>query len=160
MTLVLLLGTAGAGLGLAVSLALNLRLARALGAPIGASFVNFAVGAGVLLLLWSLGVDGARPTSAPPFWMLAGGVLGATYVSIGLPSAARLGVAVSSVAVTLGQVMGALVISTAGWLGQTQQRPTGAGLLSAGLLVGAVAVLAVDRSSQGKSLAPRSQAAR
>ncbi len=78
--------------------------------------------------------------------MLPGGVFGATYVAVALAGAARLGAAVSTVAVTLGQVLGAMVIAGAGWLGQMPQRPTLAGLLSAALLVGAVALLARDRA--------------
>lgn len=151
MSLLVVLGTAGAGVGLSAGLAFNLRLARALGTPLAASLVNFAVGAGVLLALWAVGVDGARPSAAPPLWTLAGGVFGATYVVLSLASAARLGVGVGTVAVTLGQVLGALVVTGAGWLGQTPQRPTGSALLSAALLVAAVGVLAADRARRPPS---------
>jgi transporter family-2 protein len=142
---VVVLGTLGAGVGLAAGLAFNLRLARSLGTPIGASLVNFVVGALVLLGLWLLGVDGARPTALPAAWKLVGGLLGSTYVTLSLVGAARLGVGVSTVAVTFGQVLGALVITGLGWLGQAPQRPTLASALSALLLLGAVAVLARDR---------------
>ena len=77
--------------------------------------------------------------------MLLGGLLGATYVTLSLMGAARLGVGVSTVAVTLGQVLGALVITGAGWLGQTPQRLSWTAILSAVLLLGAVALLAKDR---------------
>jgi transporter family-2 protein len=145
MNLLLIIGTMGAGVGLSAGLAFNLRLARSLGTPLSASLVNFVVGAAVLLGLWLMGVDGARPTRIPPLWMLAGGLFGATYVALSLAGAARLGVGVSTVAVTLGQVVGAMVITGMGWFGQAPQRPTGTGLLSAALLLGAVAMLAGDR---------------
>jgi bacterial/archaeal transporter family-2 protein len=145
MSLLVVLATLGAGVGLAAGLAFNLRLARALGMPLAATLVNFAVGATVLLGLWVLGVDGVRPSALPPAWTLIGGLLGATYVTLSLLGAARLGVGVSTVAVTLGQVVGALIITGAGWLGQAPQRPTVTGLLSAVLLLGAVALLSNDR---------------
>lgn len=149
MSLAVLLGTLGAGLGLSAGLAFNLRLARAVGTPLAASLVNFVVGAALLLGLWWLGVDGARPSALPPPWMLLGGLLGASYVTLSLIGAARLGVGLSTVAVTLGQVLGALLIGAAGWLGQAPQRPTPAALLSAALLLGAVALLARDREHAG-----------
>lgn len=149
MSLAVLLGTIGAGLGLSAGLAFNLRLARSLGTPLAATLVNFTVGAALLLGLWLLGVDGARPDALPPLWTLLGGLLGATYVTLSLIGAARLGVGLSTVAVTLGQVLGALLIGAAGWLGQTPQRPTLTAWLSAALLLGAVALLARDRQRAG-----------
>jgi bacterial/archaeal transporter family-2 protein len=145
------LGTIGAGLGLAAGLAFNLRLARALRMPLAASMVNFLVGATLLFTLWFFGLDGTRPSGLPPLWMLIGGLLGATYVTLSLVGAARLGAGVSTVAVTLGQVLGALIITALGWFGQTSQRPTWTGLLSALLLLAAVVVLAKDRENILKS---------
>lgn len=145
MNLIVLLAALGAGLGLSAGLAFNLRLTKALRTPLAATLVNFVVGAVLLLGLWLLGLDGARPEALPPPWTLLGGLLGAIYVTLSLVGAARLGVGVSTVAVTLGQVLGALVIAAAGWLGQSPQRPTLTELLSAGLLLGAVALLARDR---------------
>ncbi len=145
MNLLVLLATIGAGVGLAGGLAFNLRLAKSLKTPLAASFVNFVVGASVLIFLWFIGVDGARPSAMPPLWMLIGGLLGSTYVTLSLVSAARLGVGVSTVAVTLGQVLGAALITSFGWLGQTAQRPNWTTVLSALLLIGAVALLGRDR---------------
>lgn len=145
MNPLVLLGTVGAGVGLAAGLAFNLRLARSLGLPLAASLVNFVVGAAVLSGLWLLGLDGDRPTAFPPLWTLLGGLLGSSYVTLSLVGAARLGVGVSTVAVTFGQVLGALVITGLGWFGQAPERPTPAGVLSALLLLGAVAVLSRDR---------------
>lgn len=145
MTLLTLLGTVGAGLGLAAGLAFNLRLAAALGLPLAATLVNFVVGAALLLTLWGAGVDRAVPASLPPLWMLLGGVFGASYVALSLTVAARLGAGVSTVAVTLGQVLGALVVTGLGWLGQARQPVTLPAVLSALCLLGAVVVLARDR---------------
>lgn len=145
MNLAVVLGTIGAGIGLAAGLAFNLRLARALGMPLAASLVNFVVGAALLLGLWLLGLDGTRPNAVPPLWMFMGGLLGASYVTLSLIGAARLGVGVSTVAVTFGQVVSALVITGLGWFGQTPQAPSLPSVLSAVLLLGAVALLANDR---------------
>jgi bacterial/archaeal transporter family-2 protein len=145
MNFLVLLATLGAGIGLSAGLAFNLKLAKALRTPLAASLVNFVMGASVLLLLWSLGLDGTRPTSFPPVWMLLGGLYGATYVTLSLVTAARLGVGVSTVAVTLGQILGAMVITSAGWFGQAAQPPSWTAILSAVLLIGAVALLAKDR---------------
>ena len=151
MTLLVILATIGAGVGLAGGLAFNLRLAKALKTPIAASLVNFSVGASVLLLLWVLGVDGTRPTAMPPLWMLIGGLLGSSYVTFSLISAGRLGAGLSTVAVTFGQVVGALVITGFGWLGQAAKAPNLLSLLSAVLLLAAVALLARDRESKNNS---------
>ena len=113
--------------------------------------VNFVVGAVLLLGLWFVGLDGVRPTAFPPLWTLFGGLLGATYVTLSLVGAAQLGVGVSTVAVTLGQVLGALLITAAGWFGQTPQRPTWTALLSAVLLLGAVGLLSLDRERANKT---------
>lgn len=145
MNLLVLLATVGAGVGLAGGLAFNLRLAKALGTPLAATLANFVIGASVLFSLWFIGLDGARPQTLPPLWMLIGGLLGSTYVTLSLVGAARLGVGVSTVAVTLGQVLGAALITGMGWLGQTPQRPNWTTLLSAILLIGAVALLGRDR---------------
>jgi bacterial/archaeal transporter family-2 protein len=150
MNLLVLLATVGAGIGLSAGLAFNLKLAKALKTPLAASLVNFVVGASVLLLLWFLGLDGTRPTSFPPLWMLLGGLYGATYVTLSLITAARLGIGVSTVAVTLGQILGAIVITSAGWFGQTPQLPSWTAILSAVLLIGAVALLAKDREQSKK----------
>lgn len=148
MSALLLLATVGAGLGLSAGLAFNLRLSKALGSALGASLVNFLVGAGLLLTVWTLGLDGRRPHDLPPVWTLLGGLYGASYVTLSLLGAARLGAGVSTVAVTLGQVLGALTITGLGLFGQAARAPTPGALLSAALLVGAVALLAADRRAQ------------
>jgi bacterial/archaeal transporter family-2 protein len=145
MSPLLVFATIGAGIGLAGGLAFNLRLAKALKVPLGASFVNFVVGASVLLLLWAAGLDGARPSVLPPAWMLIGGLLGSTYVTLSVIGAARLGVGLSTVAVTLGQVLGAALITAFGLFGQRAQSPNWTTVASALLLIGAVALLGRDR---------------
>ncbi|GAA5504013.1 hypothetical protein Dxin01_03781 [Deinococcus xinjiangensis] len=151
MNWLVLLGTIGAGLGLSVGAAFNLRLLQAVRVPLAASLVNFAGGAIILFALWALGLDGHRPDHWPPAWTLLGGVLGATYVTLNIVGAARYGIGVSTVAVTLGQVLGALLITSQGWFGQQAQSPSWKAWLSAVLLLGAVGLLARDRVQAAKS---------
>jgi bacterial/archaeal transporter family-2 protein len=139
------LATIGAGLGLAAGLAFNLRLAKALKTPLAASFINFLVGAMTLSSLWVLGVGGVRPSQMPPLWMLLGGGFGATYVTLSLIGAARLGVGLSTITVTFGQVLSAQIIAALGWFGQSAKPPSVFSIASALLLLLAVALLARDR---------------
>ncbi|WP_291423841.1 DMT family transporter [Deinococcus sp.] len=147
MNWLVVLGTLGAGLGLSGSAAFNLRLLQAVRVPLAASLVNFSGGAALLLLLWACGIDGHRPDHWPAAWMFIGGPLGAIYVTVNIIGAARFGIGVSTVAVTLGQVLGALLISSLGWFGQHAQRPSWQAWLSALLLLGAVGLLAQDRQN-------------
>lgn len=150
MNLLILLGTIGAGLGLSAGAAFNLRLLHEVRVPLASTLVNFLGGTLLLFLLWGLGVNGARPDHWPPAWMLIGGLLGSTYVTLNLIGAARLGIGVSTVAVTLGQVLSALIITSQGWFGQAARQPTPQAWLSAALLLCAVALLGLDRIRQQK----------
>ncbi len=152
MNIVVLLGTVGAGIGLAAGLAFNLRLAKALKMPLAATLVNFMVGAMMLFGLWLLGVDGTRPDSFPPLWMIGGGLLGASYVTLSLVGAAKLGVGVSTVAVTFGQVVGALIITALGLFEQKPQLPSLTSILSAVLLLAAVFILTKDRTNHAQKV--------
>lgn len=157
MKWLVLLGTLGAGLGLSAGGAFNLRLLRGLRVPLAASLVNLLVGTTVLGVLWLLGVDGHRPDHWPPLWTLLGGVLGAAYVTLNVTGAARYGVGVSTVAVTLGQMLGALLLGSRGWFGQTAQAPGAPAWLSAALLLGAVVLLAQDRQAAENPAPPKQE---
>jgi bacterial/archaeal transporter family-2 protein len=146
----IILATFGAGFGLAAGLAFNLRLSRALGTPLGSTLANFWIGAITLLSLWLLGVGGTRPSELPPFWMLLGGMVGATYVALSLISALRLGVGLGTIAATFGQVLSAQIITALGWLGQSAKPPSILSVSSAVLLLLAVALLAKDREQASK----------
>jgi transporter family-2 protein len=153
MNVLVVVATIGAGLGLSAGLAFNLRLAKALGLPLAATLVNFVVGAALLLTLWLLGLEGNRPSTWPPLWTLLGGLFGATYVTLSLIAASRLGAGISTVAVTFGQVLSAIAVTALGWFGQTPKSPSWTALLSAALLLSAVALLTRDRE-RSQSLNP------
>jgi bacterial/archaeal transporter family-2 protein len=150
MNFPIILATLGAGFGLAAGLAFNLRLSKALGTPLGSTLANFWIGAVTLLSLWALGVGGIRPSQIPPPWMFLGGMVGATYVTLSLVSALRLGVGVGTIAATFGQVLSAQVITALGWLGQNPKPPSLMAVGSAVLLLLAVALLAKDREQASK----------
>lgn len=143
-----LLGTLGAGLGLSVGLAFNVRLAAHARHAVLASLVNFAVGLVLTGALALLGVGGqaASPFGAP-LWMFLGGAVGAGYVTATLFTARALGVAASTAGVTLGQILGARLIDAFGLLGQSVRPVTLLDLLGAALLLGAVVLLARERST-------------
>lgn len=145
MNAIVVVAAIAAGIGLAGGLAFNLRLAAAVKTPLAASLVNFLVGAAACICVWFIGVDGAIPAATPAPWMLLGGVFGASYVTLSLITATRLGVGISTVAVTLGQVLGAALITGLGWFGQPAQAPSWTTIVSALLLLGAVGMLAEDR---------------
>jgi bacterial/archaeal transporter family-2 protein len=146
----IILATLGAGFGLAAGLAFNLRLSKALGTPLGSTLANFWIGAITLLSLWLLGVAGTRPSELPPLWMMLGGMVGATYVTLSLVSALRLGVGLGTIAATFGQVLSAQVITGLGWLGQSAKPPNVLSVASAVVLLAAVALLARDREQAAK----------
>lgn len=145
--LAILLGTLGAGFGLSLGLALNLRLSAHTRQPMLASFINFAGGLAVMSTLSLLGVMGPAAWPAAPWWAFLGGVVGAAYVTLTLLSAARLGVAASTAAVTLGQLAGARLIVGFGWLNQPTRILSLTDVLGAALLLVAVALLARERAS-------------
>lgn len=142
-----LLGTLGAGLGLSLGLVFNVRLSAHARHPVLATLVNFVTALCVTGTLTLLGVLGpAGVPGAAPWWLFGGGLVGATYVTLTLLTARRLGVAISTAGVTLGQILGARIIDAFGLLGQPSRPVSGAALLGAGMLFAAVLLLARERA--------------
>jgi transporter family-2 protein len=108
------------GAGLPVQAGVNAAMARHVGRPEWAAFVNFAVGL-VALGVW-LAVNRLRPPTTAalqgaPLWSWAGGILGAFYVSAIVLLTPRLGMAVTLALTLAGQMAGALWLDHAGALG-------------------------------------------
>jgi transporter family-2 protein len=100
-----------AGVGVALQQAANGQLARATGEPLVAGMINFMVGLTALLILaWVVtGFHTAHGWDAPPLeWI--GGFIGATIATGSAILVSRLGVLGLTIAITAGQVAGALVI--------------------------------------------------
>jgi transporter family-2 protein len=111
------------GVGLAVQAAMNAKMGAALASPVGGALVNFLVGLVLLVALLASGLFGRvrlAGLSEAPWWAYLGGALGAAFVTISVVAIPRVGAAVTFAAVIAGQLIGALVLDSLGWLEVTQ----------------------------------------
>jgi transporter family-2 protein len=134
------------GAGLTVQVGMNSTVRMAVGSPLIATIVNFAVG--LLALAMVAVASGARvvpgAASAVPAWAWFGGLLGAAYVASTTVLGPRLG-ATALLALTLaGQMAAALAVDKYGVVGFPQSAVTPARLLGAVLVI-AGALLIVRR---------------
>jgi transporter family-2 protein len=133
----------GIGVFLPLQAGINAELRIWIGHPLSAALVSFGVGTAALLLLnLSLGVplDVGRAVGGAPWWVWLGGLLGATYVSMTVVLAPRLGAAVMLGAVMTGQLAGSLLMDHFGVVGYSPrpislERIGGAVLLLLGVLL-------------------------
>lgn len=138
----LLFALAG-GMALAVQAGLNGGLGRLLGHPLWATLTSLAVSVATvvpIILLLRLKLPAADEAARAPWWLWAGGVLGALYVTAALATTPRLGVTTAVAAVITGQLVMSLVIDHFGLLGLARQpidlpRIAGVALLLAGLFL-------------------------
>ncbi|MCP8940586.1 DMT family transporter [Alsobacter sp. SYSU M60028] len=140
MTLLLPLVALCLAMALPAQAAINAQLARALGSPLAATAVSFATGA-VAMALVTLAVARDAPllenAARTPLWiLLAGGVLGATYVLGNIVLVPRLGAATLFAFAIAGQLAAALAMDQFGLLGLAVREA------SPGRLAGALMVLA------------------
>jgi len=120
----------------------NAMLARAVGSPLNAALVSFAVGTAALLVLAL--AFGERPNGsavkALPWHAWAGGLYGAFFVTAAAFAAPRIGVAVFVAVLVAGQLMTALLLDHLGAFGLARQpigpaRIGGVVLILAGVLL-------------------------
>jgi bacterial/archaeal transporter family-2 protein len=123
---------------LALQAAANVQLAGAMRSPIGASTLQLALGAALLLALagaaGSLGAFDLLGDAEP--WALAGGLGSAVYISAGILLFPRLGALVTVALFIAGQMLASLLLDGGGWLGVPREQ------LGAAALLGAAAVVA------------------
>jgi transporter family-2 protein len=115
-------------------------LGRAIGGPIIATVISFAVGL-VVIAAADLIVFRQIPTWAdivkqPPYLLFSGGALGAAYVGASVFLAPRIGAGALLCLVVAGQLLGALTIDRFGLFGLATRE------LSFGRLAGAALVFA------------------
>lgn len=141
-TLPLLVGVT-AGALLATQAPINAELARGLGSPLAAAAVNFVVGGVVLVVLAALTSGGVAPrwAEAPAWTYLAGGCLGASFVTTSILLVPRLGASTLIALMVAGQLIAGLVLDHYGWLGLAQREITPGRLAGAGLLLAGVGLL-------------------
>ncbi len=144
MEIVLVVLALAAGAGLPVQAGVNAALARHVGRPEWAAFVNFAVGL-VALAAWLFALRLAPPSALAlaraPWWSWAGGILGAFYVSAITLLAPRLGVAATLGLAVAGQLVAALALDRVGALGLAMRPLTPSRLAGTALLVVAVVLI-------------------
>lgn len=127
----------------AVQTALLGKLGVALGSPVKASLASFVVGLISLAIVvafvdrtYSLG-DALKKGN--PWWMWAGGLLGATLVMCNAYLSAHIGTGMTVMLVLLGQVGGGLLVDRFGLLG-VPRKPV-AGIQYVGVLVAIVGIV-------------------
>lgn len=144
MEIVLVLLALVAGAGLPVQAGVNAAMARHVGRPEWAAFVNFAVGI-VALAAWLAALRLAPPpalaVARAPWWSWTGGLLGAFYVSAVVMLTPRLGVAATLGLAVAGQMLGALAMDQLGAMGLELRPMTPSRVVGAALLVVAVVLI-------------------
>ena len=133
-----------AGAMLPVQFGINAQLAAWLGSPLRATFVSFAVGATVLLvavLLFARGVSEGRELGAAPWWVWAGGFLGAFYVLGSVVTAPKLGAAALFAFILAGQAVASVAVDHFGWVGFDENPITPGRLLGIALVAAGVAAV-------------------
>lgn len=110
-----------AGAFIALQAPINAELSRNLGLPVAAAASSFVAGSVVLAAIAALLAhwQGATVTwTAPQPWMfVAGGCLGAGYVTIALMLIPKLGAAATMAFVVTGQLLAGMIIDRLGLLG-------------------------------------------
>jgi transporter family-2 protein len=132
------------GAFIALQAPINAALARGLGLPVAAAAASFVAG-GVVLVLIALAVCQAQGVAltwreVPPWMYVAGGFLGAAYVTSVIVLTPRLGTAATMAFIVTGQLLAGLLIDRLGAFGFVARelslgRITGAILLIAGALL-------------------------
>ncbi len=134
-----------AGAAVAMQPAFNGQLAALLGSPLRAALANFSAGAAVMLAVTgALAIRTGLPSAeqlakVPPHLWIAGGALGAVFVSTATWAAPKLGVGAFFAVLIAAQLIAAMVMDHYGVLG-LQERPITLQKLagSALLFIGAV----------------------
>lgn len=121
---------------------INARLAQNLDSPIWSSFISFASGT-LLLLIVGLVINGkfmTMDTDGLKWWMFAGGALGAIFVTVAIYAVPHLGVATLIALLITGQLIFSAILSHYGVLADvarpiTWMKFSGLVLLSVGAVM-------------------------
>lgn len=129
-----------AGACVAIQAPINAGLARGLGLPVAAAAASFLTGA-VLLAVASVALSQAQGAAIawrqPPLWMfVAGGCLGAIYVTIVILLTPRVGAAAAMAFIVAGQLLAGMLVDRVGFLGIAVRE------ITAGRIVGVMLLLA------------------
>ncbi|MCO5071226.1 MAG: DMT family transporter [Rhizobiaceae bacterium] len=127
------------GAFIAIQAPINSQLARGLGLPVAAAAFSFLAGA-VVLAIVTLVIARSQGVTldwrAPPPWtFVAGGVLGASYVTISTLLIPRIGAAALMAFLVAGQLIAGMMLDRVGFLGMAVRE------ISIGRMAGAVLLL-------------------
>jgi transporter family-2 protein len=121
---------------------INAKLSNHVDAPVWASFISFAVGTVILLVVGLLISGKFTPieTQGMKWWMWTGGVLGAVFVTVAIYAVPHLGVSVLVALLIAGQLIFSAILSHYGVLADAPQpitvmKFTGLVLLAVGALM-------------------------
>jgi transporter family-2 protein len=110
---------------LALQAAANVQLAAAMTSPVGASTLQLAIGAALLVALaavgGSLGALAGLERAEP--WQLLGGLGSRVYITAGILVLPRLGALVAVGLFIAGQMLASLLLDGFGWLGVDRDAP-------------------------------------
>lgn len=141
----LLLLVVGAGAVLSVQAAINGRLGQTVGV-LRSSLLTFVVGTVVTgLLIVFFEPAHALSLLDVPKWQLGGALFGVVYMMVMVGAVPRVGTAVATVAVILGQLAMGMLIDNFGWLGNPAIELSGSRVLAMACL--ALALVFMYRSS-------------
>lgn len=120
----------------------NARLMGAVGSPVNAAFVSFAIGTaalGIVAVILQARPDVAA-TRALPWYVWIGGLYGAIFVAAAAWGVPRLGVALTITLMVAGQLLVGLILDHFGAFGAPQHpislgRAAGVALVLAGVLM-------------------------
>ena len=133
-----------AGAMLPIQFGINAQLASWLDSPLRATLVSFAVGT-LALFLVMLAADRDWPSvdriGGAPWWVWAGGLLGAFYVLGSVVSAPKLGAATLVAVILAGQAAASLLVDHFGWVGFEENPVTPGRLLGVLLVASGVALV-------------------
>lgn len=132
-----LMGLCG-GVLFGMQTAINAKLGRVLGGPIPATWMSFSVGWVALTLATAATLrvlpSGEALRQAPFYIFVAGGLLGATFLSISVFLVPRIGSASTFCWVIAGQLLAALIIDRMGLFGLQERGLTLIRVLGTGLV--------------------------
>ncbi len=132
-----------AGVATALQPAINAKFAQHAGAKVYGGVINFAVGLLAMLVVTAAfrpGVPRAESLGAGPWWMWAGGLCGAFFVTLALVLVPKVGAANYLAAMIVGQLIASMVLDHYGLLGLavreiSVQRVAGVALMLGGLVL-------------------------
>jgi transporter family-2 protein len=128
---------------LSVQAGANVQLSSATGSPVGASTLQLAIGATLLIVLAAVGgwIGAFGRLDDVKAWHLVGGLGSAVYITSGILLFPRLGAVVTVGLWIAGQMVASLVLDGFGWLGVEQQTIGPTEIAGVAAVLAAVAVI-------------------